>query len=90
MKNNKINSNNDYFIEKWCGTHLRLGVLSKTFGLKRPPIFFPTLEVPIRYRVLNGKDPTNTNVDALTNLFISRNHNLVNKDFREHYLLKNK
>jgi len=27
MKSNKSNSNNDYFIEKWCGVHLRFGVL---------------------------------------------------------------
>ena len=65
MKSNKNNSNNDYFIEKWCGVYLRLEVLSETLGLKRPSIYFSTLKVPFKYRVLNGKDPTN--VDALTN-----------------------
>jgi len=47
--NNKSNSNNDYFIEKWCGVHLRLRVLSETPGLKRPPIFFLPMGAPIRY-----------------------------------------
>jgi len=42
---------------------LKNGVLSETLGLKRPPNFFPTLEVPIRYWVLNGEDLTN--VDGL-------------------------
>ena len=65
MKNNKNNWNNDYFIEKWCGVHLRLVVLSETLSLKRPPIF--SLKVPIRYRVLNGKD--SINVDALLATF---------------------
>ena len=56
MKSNKNISNNDYFIEKWCVVHF--GVLSETLGLKRPPNFFSTLGVPIRYRVLNDKDLT--------------------------------
>jgi len=60
MKSNKSNSNNDYFIKKWCEVHLRLRVLSETLGLKRPPVFLATMEVPIKYR-----DPTNT--DALMN-----------------------
>jgi len=64
MKNNKNNSNNDYFIEKWCGVQLRLGVLSETMSLNRPPIVFSPMRVSIRYRVLNVKDPTN--VDAIT------------------------
>jgi len=67
MKSNKSNSNNDYFIEKSCKVHLRLGVLSETLSRKRPPIFFH-IGVPIRYWVLNGKDPTN--VDALMSCFI--------------------
>ena len=41
MKSNKNNSNNDYLIEKSCEVHLRLGVLSETLDLKRPPIFSP-------------------------------------------------
>jgi len=65
MKRNKNNSNNYYFIKKWCMIHLSLGVLNETISLKRPLNFFPTLRVPIRHRVLNGKDPTN--VDALMN-----------------------
>jgi len=64
MKINKNSSNNDYFIEKGCGVHLRLGVLSETLGRKRSPIFFSTLGVLVGYRILNGKDPTN--VDALS------------------------
>jgi len=71
MKNNKNNSNNDYFIEKWFGVHLRFGVLSETLSLKRPPNFFPTLKVLIRYRVLNGKDLTN--MDDLTNWITNEN-----------------
>jgi len=66
MKSNKNNLYNDDFIEKGCGVHLRLGVLSETPGLKRPPIVFPTLGVSIRYEVLNDKDPTN--MDALMSL----------------------
>jgi len=63
IKSNKNNSNNNYFIEKWCGVPLRLRVLNETLGLKRPLIFFSALWVPIRYQVLNGKDPIN--VDGL-------------------------
>jgi len=61
MKNNKINSNNDYFIEKWREVHFRLRVLGETLGLKRPPKYFSILKVSIRYRVLNDKDPINVN-----------------------------
>jgi len=52
MKNNKSNLNNDYFIKKWCGVY------------SRDLQFFSSMEVSIKYRVLNGKHPTN--VDALT------------------------
>jgi len=38
-------------------------VLSEILGLKRPRNFFPTLGVPTRYSILNGKYPTN--VDGL-------------------------
>jgi len=68
MKSNKNNSNNDYFIEKWCEIHLRLKVLNDTPSLKRPPILFSTLRIPIKYQILNGKDPTN--LDAFVNFFV--------------------
>ena len=59
MKNNKNNSNKDYFIEKWYGIYLKLEVLSETLDPKRLPNLFPSMEVLIKYQVLNDKYPTN-------------------------------
>jgi len=45
-------------------------------GLKKPPIFFSTLEVPIRYKVLNGKEFTN--VDGSIGLILSIHKQIKN------------
>jgi len=42
-------NNNDYFIKKLCGVHLKIGVL-------REPKKKSPMGVPIRYCILNGKD----------------------------------